>query len=312
MLSAEVGGVSLALQLATGVPARVWAVPVALVTWLLLWRGTFEIIEHGVAALGLVTLCFVVAVLRLHPDWSQVAGGLIPRLPDHDRANYLFIAVSILGATISPYLISFYSSGAVEEKWEPKDLGANRITAGIGMGFGSAIGMSVLMLAALVLAPRGILVQQYDQTGAVLAPVFPRWGFALFVASLAIGCFGAALELSLDSAYIAAQALGWSWGEDQKPAKDSRFCLVYTVMLALAALPTLLGAEPLRLTLVSMALTVLILPLAVAPLLVLMNDERYLERHRNGWIGNTAVLAILAIALVLAIVAIPLQILGGS
>ena len=49
----------------------------------------------------------------------------------------------------------------------------------------------------------------------------------------------------------------------------------------------------------------------VWPLLVVMNDERHLRAYTNGWITNIAVIAIVALAFVLAVVAIPLQILGG-
>src|SRR5438874_11448279 len=40
-LGAEVGGVCMALQLATGVGFQWWALPVMLAIWLLLWRGSF-------------------------------------------------------------------------------------------------------------------------------------------------------------------------------------------------------------------------------------------------------------------------------
>src|SRR3954463_14804781 len=63
-LGAEVGGVAAALRLATGVALPVWALPVAIVAWLLLWRTTFSFIENGVSLLGLVTLSFAVAAYK--------------------------------------------------------------------------------------------------------------------------------------------------------------------------------------------------------------------------------------------------------
>src|SRR3954469_12100531 len=126
VLFAEIGGVAIALELATGIGFQWWALPVALLAWLLLWKGTFGFIEKGVSILGLVTLCFVVAAVMLKPDWKAVAAGAVPSLPDHDKARYWFIAVSILGASISPYLFLFYSSGAIEDKWDKSYLGANR------------------------------------------------------------------------------------------------------------------------------------------------------------------------------------------
>lgn len=95
------------------------------------------------------------------------------------------------------------------------------------------------------------------------------------------------------------------------PAENARFVLTYTVIIALASLPMLLGVSPLKLTVLSMALTSASLPVAVVPFLLLMNDERYLGKHTNGVIGNTAVIAITLMACVLAIVSIPLELVGG-
>ncbi len=310
VLAAEIGGASLALELMTGISMQLWAVPVTFLIWVVLWRGTFGIIENSVAVLGLVTLSFIVAATRLHPDWSEVARGLIPHRSSDDPTKYAYFAVSILGATISPYMISFYSSGVIEEKWKTSDLAANRISAGLGMTFGSMIGMSVVVVAALTLAPRGIAAHTYQQAAVALSQPLGRWGFWLFCASMFVGCVGAAFELALDASYVVAQTFGWKWGEDQTPDAEARFAMIYTGGLLLAPLPTLAGVDPLRFTMVSMSLTVLALPLVVGPLLVLMNDRRILKTHVNGWFSNLAVGAVILIAVALALVAIPLQVLG--
>src|SRR5205085_11975590 len=41
VLASEVGGASLALQLATGISIRIWVVPLAFILWVLLWNATF-------------------------------------------------------------------------------------------------------------------------------------------------------------------------------------------------------------------------------------------------------------------------------
>jgi hypothetical protein len=43
-----------------------------------------------------------------------------------------------------------------------------------------------------------------------------------------------------------------------------------------------------------------------------MNDRRFLGKHVNGWLSNTVVTAIIAMAAVLAVVSIPLEFLGGG
>ena len=311
VLASELGGAALALQLVTGLPLPICVLPVVLLTWCCLWFATFGAIEHSVAILGLVTLCFVVGAWRLGPDWVEVGAGLVPHVPSTGGAHYAYLAVSMLGATISPYLVSFYSSGAVEEKWKPSDVIPNRIVAAVGMGFGSVISVAIVIGAALVLAPRGIIPDSFQQGLPILGVPFGRWGLWLFAGSLFIGCIGAALELALDVSYIIAQTFGWNWGEDQKPAEAPRFALVYTGALALAIVPSLFAVDPLKLTMFSMALTVIALPLVVGPLIVVMNDRTYLKQQTNGAISNAATIFIVGVAFVLALLAIPVQLMGS-
>ncbi|GAA6623219.1 Nramp family divalent metal transporter [Scytonema sp. NUACC26] len=308
VLAAEIGGVCIALQLVTGISFQWWAFPVAFAAWLLVWKGNFDAIEDGTSLLGLVTLVFVVATFKLHPNLSQLGVGLLPTLPRHDTAHYLFIAVGILGALISPYLFYFYSSGAVENHWTEKDLGINRIVAGIGMSFGSLVSLGVLIVSALVLGPRGIEVDRYEQVALVLTAPFGIWGFYLFAASLAITCFGAIVEVTLDIGYVTAQSFGWNWGENLRPKDAARFSTLYTVFLFASATLIAIGIDPLKLTLFTMAITAAILPLVVFPFLILLNDESYVGQHRNGWFSNALVIGVIGVSFILAIIAIPLEI----
>jgi len=280
--------------------------------WLIIWKGTFGIIEKGVSVLGLVTLAFVAGAIVLHPPWRDVAAGAVPSLPQHDSARYWFIAVSILGASISPYLYFFYSSGAIEDEWKETHVGVNRIIATGGMTFGSVISISVLVLSAMLLLPRGMKVEHYSELPMLLVPVFGETGFWLLIASLGIACLGAAMEITLQMAYLTAQGFGWNWSENQRPIEEARFSFAYTVTIALGMLPVLLGLDPLTMTVFSMALTAATLPVSVVPFLFLMNDYSYVRVYRNGWISNAVVISIIGLAFVLAVVTIPLQIFGGG
>jgi Mn2+/Fe2+ NRAMP family transporter len=311
VLAAEIGGVCAALQLATGIGFAWWALPVAALLWLLLWRGTFGLIEKGTAFLGLVTLAFVVGAALLHPATRELAGGLVPRVHPPAPAHYWFLAVSILGASISPYLFFFYSSGALEDGWDQGYLTINRIVAAFGMSFGTFISIAVLTIAALVYAPQGIKVEHFQQLPLLLTSTMGAWGRWLFVAALGISCLGAALEVSLAVAYLVAQGFGWRWGESQRPRQGARFCAVYTLAIALGTVPLLAHLDPLKLTVASMALTATTLPLAIFPFIILMNDRRYVRDRGNGWLSNGVVVGVMALALVLSVVTIPLEIAGG-
>jgi Mn2+/Fe2+ NRAMP family transporter len=312
VLAAEIGGVAASLEMATGISLPAWAIPVALLAWALIWRTNFSVIENGVSLLGLVTVAFAVGAVKLRPSYRALAHGLLPTLPQQNAAHYWFIAVSVLGASISPYLYYFYSSGAIEEKWDESYIATNRAIAGIGMGFGGFLSVAVLVLAAIVFHPRGIEVEHYQQLPELLTGVFARKGFWLVIASLAIACLGATLEIALSLAYFVAQGFGWNWGENLKPRDDARFALTYTLLILAASIFALVGVDPLKLTEISMSLTAASLPIGTFPFLILMNDREYLGEHTNGHLGNAVVLLISALSAVLGVVSIPLELKGGG
>ena len=311
LLAAEIGGVGIALKLLTAVGFQWWIVPIALCVWLVVWLCGFALIEYGLGLLGVVTLVFVVSAWELAPDIADIGTSLAPSFPTHHASRYAFLAVSIVGATVSPYLLNFYSSGAIEEQLTESELWVNRSTAYLGMGFGGVVSMGVLITSAMVLGPRHIIVDSYDQAALMLVPVFGSWAIPLFAAALGIGCFGAAVELTLNAGYVFAQAFGWSWGAN-KPRRDAaRFACAFTVVLLAGMTVAMIGIDPLQLTMISVALTVVIMPAVVLPFVVLMNDEHYVKQHRSGVVGSACLAVLTLLAGLLALVVVPLELIGG-
>jgi Mn2+/Fe2+ NRAMP family transporter len=312
VLASEIGGVCFALHLLTGLPLQLLALPVALLIWVFLWRATFAAIEYSTSLLGMITLAFVVAAVRLHPRITDLVAGALPSLPTEDHASYWFLALSIIGAALSPYLFYFYSSGAVEDRWDASYIGVNRGIAVLGMGFGSLIALAAIVVAALVLGPQGIHVDDFHQAALMLTTVFPFWGYTLFAVSMGIACLGGALEVALSLAYTSAQTFGWNWGEDLDPRSDARFSLTYTVGLVLAGGIIAVGFDPLRITLWTLVMGAAVMPIVAVPFLLLMNDAKLLGKHTNGPVANLVTVLIVVLSLALFVVAIPLAVLGGS
>src|SRR4029079_9858919 len=153
VVRADLVGPALAVKLLTGIGFQWWVLPIALIVWMILWVSRFSVVEYGIGLLGLVTLSFVLAAWRLGPDTGDVARGFIPSLPSHDGVRYAFLAISIVGATVSPYLLNFYSSGTIEEDVTPDERWVNTATAYGGDVFGSVVSMGVLVTAAMVMQP---------------------------------------------------------------------------------------------------------------------------------------------------------------
>jgi Mn2+/Fe2+ NRAMP family transporter len=311
LLTAELGGAAIAVKLLTGIGFQWWVLPIALLAWTILWFSRFNIVEYGIGLLGLVTLSFVLAAWRLGPDAGDVARSFIPSLPSHDGVRYAFLAISIVGATVSPYLLNFYSSGTIEEDVTQRELWVNTATAYGGNMFGSVVSMGIMVTSAMTIQPLQIKIDSYEQAALMFVPAFGHWAVALFAVSLAIGCIGAALEIALNMGYVLSQVFGWSWSANQPRAEHARFASAFTLILMAAAAIAVIGFDPLRLTMISVALTVVVMPLMVLPFLVLMNDSKFVKQQTNTQVGNAVLAVLTVVGALLALVVIPLEILGG-
>ena len=176
----------------------------------------------------------------------------------------------------------------------------------------SVISIAVLILAAMIFAPQGVKFEHYSQLPTLLVPVFGYWGYWLIVASVGISCLGAAMEITLELAYLTAQGFGWNWSENPHPRREARFCCTYTVMLVLGGIAMLCAPDPLKLVNAAMVLTAATLPVAIVPFLFVMNDPRYVKEHGNGRISNYVVVFAIVLAFVLALVSVPLDVIGGG
>src|SRR5690349_11999541 len=114
-LGAELGGVGLALQLATSVHYLLWVPVVGFVLWVALWRVKFNTLENVFGLLGLALIVFVVAYFRLHPHtgdlWHQASHPGPPH--GEDWGTYWFFAVALFASALTPYEVFFFSSGGV-------------------------------------------------------------------------------------------------------------------------------------------------------------------------------------------------------
>jgi len=314
LLAADLGGMAVAMSLFTGISWHLLVPVAALIVFAFVWRAPFGLIENGPSILGLVTLTFWIGAFAgpARIDESLLATLTRPVVETDELASYLFLAAGILGAVISPYLMFFYSSGAGEERWSRRSLGQNRITAVLGMGFGSTTAIALMLLAALYLGPKQIVGITLPELGLTMAEPLGKLGAMLFASALFATTLGGALEASLSTSYNVAQGFGWEWGEDKAPIEAPRFNLMLMLLLIVALTVAVVGGDPLTLALLGSAFTALILPLSLGPFLVLMNDRSYLGDTVNGKLSNTALIGILIIAFVVAVVSMPLLILSGG
>jgi Mn2+/Fe2+ NRAMP family transporter len=313
LLAAELGGMAIALSLFTGISWHVLFPVATLIVFVMAWRAPFDWIENGPALFGLLMLSFVAGIIALGgPPRESLLTLWKPEIKQGELADYLYLVAATLGATISPYLLYFYSSGAREEGWSGSSLLLNRVTAFMGMGFGCVGSIAIVILGTIVLQPLNIQASTLGEIGLAMAKPFGLIGSLLFACVLFVTCLGAALECVLALSYTVAQGFGWEWGENKKPVEAARFNLVIVVFLLIAFIIGSIGFDPLQLALFASTVIALFLPISLLPFLVIMNDSQYLGDKINGRWANIAVMAILLIAFIVAIVSIPLELLTGG
>ena len=306
-VTAEIGGIALALQLASGVAYILWVPFALLAVWLVVWRVKFSIMENVTGLVGLSLVVFAVALFLLKPDWGALAGqAFSPSVPAQEGAGvYWYYAIALFGAAMTPYEVFFFSSGAVEERWKIKDLAQSRLNVLLGFPLGGLLSIAIAGCAAVVLLPAGISVTSLSQVALPVAQAGGQLALAVLILGVVAATFGAALETTLSSGYTLAQFFGWSWGKFRRPAQAARF---HVSMMAVLAT----GVDPILVTEYSVVFSAIALPLTYLPILIVANDPQYMGKHVNNRAVNIAGVIYLFVILVASLAAIPLMIATGA
>ncbi len=308
--AAELGGVAIVLHLLTGWPERLLLIATTLGFGVVIYILKFQWIERIFGLSGLMMIVFFVSAVMLHPDWNKLAEGLLPRLSQPDTKHtllYAYFAVGIFSALLMEYEVHFYSSGAIEEKWTPKDLGENFAVASLGCILGAILTIALLVLGAIVFLPRGIFPNTLGT--AALVGAFPFGKKALVVALMGMmACIGgAAIETALSGAYNVCQFFDLKWGKDKRAKAVPVYTIAWVGMFFLALVIAVTGVRPLQLVNISIIFGMVILPLTYYPILRMAADKTVMGKHANGRMDNVFGIGFLVLITVAAVAAIPLM-----
>jgi manganese transport protein len=307
-LAAEIGGVALVLQLATGINYLVWVPLVGALTWLVVWRMRFSVMENLFGLLGLALLVYVVALFVLPTNWGALwHGATHPWVPAQEgHPMYFFYAVSLFGACLVPYQVVFFSSGGREEHWTTRSLTEMRTNAVIGFPLGGLLSIAIMAAAVVVLQPLKIDVNHLGQVALPVAQALGPIGLAFTLIGFAAAIFAAAAECALSIGYSVGQFFGWSWGKDRRPREAPRFHLVCLIAILAATAFVLTSVDPITVTILSVVLGAAAVPLTYFPVLVVANDPDYMSRRVNGRWLNALATVFLGLMVITMAVTLPL------
>jgi manganese transport protein len=308
-LTAELGGVAICLQLLSGLPYR-WLILIAgIALAVVVWVTSFDWIERIFGYGGLCLLVFAVAAVKLHPVWGAVGHGFVPHMDTKSPLLYAYFAIGLLGAAMTPYEVYFYSSGGVEERWGPKDLGLNKANALIGYGLGGFLSFALMIVGGSLFLDKGIEPEFLGSITLGAEVPLGQIGLLLALVGILFAVGGAAIDTLFSGAYALAQFLGWEWGRYRHPRGAPRFTITWLVLLVIALGLVMTGVDPVQLTEYAVIFSAVALPLTYIPILLVANDRSYMREYTNGRLANVLGLIYLVVILIVSLSAIPLLIL---
>ena len=308
-MAAEVGGVAICLQLLSGLPYR-WLIVLAILGLaVIIWVTSFQWLERIFGYGGLCLLVFAVAAVKLGPDWGKVGKGFVPHLAQNDKLLYAYFAIGLLGAAMTPYEVYFYSSGGVEDRWTPKDIGLNRANAIVGYSLGGLLSFALMITGAALFLGHGISPEHLGTIALGAENPLGKIGLLLALVGILFAVGGASIDTVFSGAYNLAQFCGWEWGRYRHPRGAPRFTVTWLVLLALALVIVMTGVDPVMLTEYAVIFSVVALPLTYIPILLVANDKSYMGSYGNGRLANGLGVLYLFVIMIVAVTAIPLMLL---
>jgi Mn2+/Fe2+ NRAMP family transporter len=295
---AEFSGAAVALEI-FGIPRWLTVPIVGVAIWALVLFASYRTVERVFLSVMVVFLAYIASAILARPDWAAVGRAFVS--PSLDLSpSVLLLMVALVGTTITPYM-QFYLQSAVAEKGiDEEELGLERADAIGGAVWTNVIAIFIVVATASTIHASGGSITTAEDAARGLAPVAGDLASGLF----AVGLFGAsvlaATIMPISTAFVICEAFGWESGVGKRFADARAFFGIYTFVLGLGALVVLIpGLDLLPLIVSSQNLQGLLLPFVLGFMVILVNDEGLMGRHRNGRRAN--VLAWLAVGLVVAL-----------
>ncbi|MBX3166246.1 MAG: Nramp family divalent metal transporter [Candidatus Eremiobacteraeota bacterium] len=278
---AEVIGSAIGLNLLFGIPlvmgVLLTGADVLLLLGLMHWG--FRKLEALVITLVLtIGFCFAVQIFQAQPDWLAVTTGLLhPSMPNLEA---LAISLGILGATVMPHNLYLHSA-LVQTRDTPDietSLRANKWDTIIALGGAFFVNAGILILAAAVFHPKGLVVDELQQAHELLTPMLGGTAATLF--AVALLCSG---QSSTVTGTLAGQIVMEGFLHIKIKAWVRR---LITRLLALGpalwAITATGGSHTVQMLVISQVVLSMQLPFAIFPLVQFTSDPERMGEYANS------------------------------
>jgi Mn2+/Fe2+ NRAMP family transporter len=278
----NLAGAALGLDALSSEQQTIYPIAVVLISLLaaiLLWRGSYKLIEQALLLLVLtMVVAFVATFIAVKPDIAAMFNGLfIPRVPE----GSLLTVIALIGTTVVPYNLFLHAS-AVKAKWTSvTNLNSARRDSAAAIGIGGLVTILIASTAAASIFGSGLNISGAGDMAVQMEPVFGS--FSKYM--LGLGFFAAGLSSSLTAplatSYAMTEILGIKGG-----TSSLAFRLIALSVIVIGASLALTGIKPITIIIAAQFANGLLLPIIASFLLFVMNQEALLGKYTNKLLGN--------------------------
>jgi Mn2+/Fe2+ NRAMP family transporter len=278
----------------------------ALGIWFIVSSGSFRRVERIFLVFVLFYIAYIISGFLAHPPWGEVVQRLvIPKVnPDPD---FILLAIALTGTTVAPWGQFFIQSYIRDKGVQPKDYPLTRFDVLSGSLFSNSISFFIMVATAATLFVAGVKIERAADAAQALKPLAGAQASSLFGFGLIGASILAAAILPLSTAYVVCEAFGWESGVGKRWREAPFFNAIFSGMIALGAIATLVpNVNLVRLMVLSATLNGILLPIILIYTVRLAGNRRLMGDHANGPIYATFtwICAFVVIALTLYVLVI--------
>jgi Mn2+/Fe2+ NRAMP family transporter len=307
LVVSEFAGIAAALEL-FGV-SRYLSVPVAaVVIWGLVVFGSYRYAERLFLLLALVFLTYPVAAVLAHPDWGEVAANAFwPHLSG--SKEFLFLAVAVIGTTITPYMQHYQAAAVADKGIGPDDYHLERLDVILGVVFACLVAVFIIIATGATIGGSGPL-QSASEAASALRPVAGARAELLFGIGLLGASALAAAVVPLSTAYAMSEAIGVERSVSRTFAEAPLFLGLFTGQIVIGSLVALLPGPLISILVNAYVVNGLIAPVILTFILILTNRRGLLGQAANGKVFRAAATVVVVLVSLLSTVVLVQTVLG--
>ena len=308
---AELLGGAIGFQLLFGLPLWIGALITVFLEVFFIVGERYHKLERTIMGfLGIISLCYVVELIIVKPDWKAVLPALvIPRLNRSD----IYIAMGILGAVVMPHNIFLHSNVIHSRDWGITDekkmslLKYEKTDTYTAMFLGLIVNAAMIIVAARVFHTNGITVTSIEDASKTLIPLAGPLAALLFAIALVFSGISSSITSSMAEVNVITGFLG--------QPEDPR-TLLYRISTFITAIPSFIiivtGVNTYKILIFSQVVLSIQLPFTLIPLLVLCRKRKLMGIFRSRLPEFLIALAISILVIALNVYLLISTFTGGS